>query len=47
MKKYRIILNGNVKDYWADNIADLCSRFIKSYPQFKHLKLSDLKPQLA
>ena len=47
MKRFKIILNGKIKDYWADNEADLYSRFRKSYPQFKHLKRSDLKPTLA
>ena len=44
MKRFKILLNGQPKDYWANNLADLCSRFRKSYPQYKHLKLSDLQP---
>jgi len=44
MKRFRILLNNYPKVYLADNLADLCSRFRNSYPQYKHLKLSDLKP---
>lgn len=43
MKKYRFILFGQVKEFWAYNKAHFSSRWRKSYPQFKHLKFSDFK----
>ena len=46
MKRYRILLNGKPKDYWTDSMIDLWSRFRKSYPQYKHLSLTDLQPVL-
>lgn len=42
MKRYKFILFGNVKEFYAPK-NDFVRKFIKSNPQFKGLKLSELK----
>jgi len=42
MKKFRFILFGKVKEFYAPK-NDFVRKFITSYPQFRKLKLSDLK----